>query len=221
MNRRGGYRPRPLPRECDKRHTLLQSGSARGGIDPIVTEPDITGLLRAHVEGCADAMDDLLPAVYDELRAIAHRQLARRRPGATLNTTALVHEAYVKLVDQDRAAYKDQAHFFGVAATAMRHIIIDYAREQCAQKRGGKVHPVDLDSVQVGAEDQLDLLLMIDEGLNKLSDLNQRLTQVVECRYFAGLTERETAEALNVSRRTVQRDWLKARVLLKRHLTTG
>ena len=165
-------------------------------------------------------MDDLLPVVYDQLREIAHRQLLKRRPGGTLNTTALVHEAYLKLVDQRRGSYKDRAHFFAVAATAMRHIIIDYAREQGAQKRGGGLRPVELDNVRIGADEQLDLLLAIDEGLNQLSDLNHRLTRVVECRYFAGLTERETADALSVSRRTVQRDWTKARALLKRHLVS-
>lgn len=187
----------------------------------IVTTNDITGLLRAHREGRTDALEELFPVVYAELRLIAHRQLARRRPGNTLDTTALVNEAYLKLVDQTGAQYQDRGHFFAVAATAMRHIIIDYARERQAAKRGGGKPHVDLDKEPVGVEEQLDLLLAIDQGLRKLSDLNDRLTKVVECRYFAGLTEIETADALSVSRRTVQRDWIKARAWLKEELTSS
>lgn len=183
-------------------------------------ESDITGLLQAHREGSGE-FEEIFPVVYEELRRIAHRQLRRQRPGNTLDTTALVNEAYIKLVDQTRAGYSDRNHFFAVAATAMRHIIIDHVRERRAKKRGGGKRHLDLDKALVGVEDQLDLLLGIDRCLKKLSLLNERLTRVVECRYFAGLTEVETADALGTSRRTVQRDWLKARAWLKRELELG
>lgn len=181
---------------------------------------DITARLQEHREEHGEALNAVFPEVYDELRRIAQRQLRRMRPGQTLNTTALVNDAYLKLIDQTRAQYRDRGHFFAVAATAMRHIIIDYARTRRAVKRGSGVPHVDIDETPVGVEQQLDLLLAIDHGLERLSTLNPRLTRVVECRYFAGLTEVETAQALGVSRPTVQRDWLKARAFLKQELTS-
>lgn len=185
-----------------------------------MTDFDITARLRAYRGGGGSALVSVFPEVYDELRRIAHRQLRRRRPDQTLNTTALVNEAYLKLVDQTRAEYRDRGHFFAVAATAMRHIIIDYARERRASKRGGGRPHLNIDETPIGVEQQLDFLLAIDRSLDKLAGLNERLTRVVECRYFAGLTEVETADALGVSRPTVQRDWLKARAFLKGELAS-
>ena len=179
---------------------------------------EITEFLIAHREGDAAAFEQLVPLVYEDLRAIAHVQLSRLRPGKTLNTTALVHEAYLKLVDQTRVEINDRAHFFAIAARAMRHIIIDYARSRAAVKRGGGVIPVPLDSVQIAILEQVDGLLAIDEALDKLSRLNDRLTRVFECRFFAGLTEEETAEALTLSLRTVQRDWMKGKAWLRHEL---
>lgn len=179
---------------------------------------DITQLLIAHREGDPEAFEQLVPLVYDDLRRIAHFQLARLRPGGTLNTTALVHEAYLGMVDQTRVQVKDRRHFFGIAARAMRQILIDQARRKSAAKRGGGVPPVSLTRVQVGVPGQADLLLAINEALDKLSSLNERLTRVFECRYFAGLTAQETAEVLGMSLRTVQRDWTKSKAWLRREL---
>ena len=182
---------------------------------------EITNLLIAHREGNRQAFEQLVPLVYDDLRRIARRQLARHRAQGTLNTTALVHEAYLKLVDQTRVEVNDRNHFFAIAARAMRQIIIDYARKRTAQKRGGGVRPISLDKVQVGVPEQAETLLAIDDALERLSQLNERLTRVFECRYFAGLTDQETADALSMSLRTVQRDWMKGKAWLRRELTAS
>jgi RNA polymerase sigma factor (TIGR02999 family) len=179
---------------------------------------EITNLLVAHRDGDREAFEQLVPLVYEDLRRIARRQLARHRVRGTLNTTALVHEAYLKLVDQTRVEVNDRNHFYAIAARAMRQIIIDYARKRTAQKRGGGRTPISLDKVQVGVADQAEMLLAIDTALKKLSSLNERLTRVFECRYFAGLTEQETADALSMSLRTVQRDWMKGKAWLRREL---
>lgn len=182
---------------------------------------DITELLIAHREGDPEAFERLVPLVYDDLRKIAHFQLARLRPGRTLNTTALVHEAYLNMVDQTRVQVNDRRHFFGIAARAMRQILVDHARRKSAAKRGGGVPPISLTRVQVGVPQQADLVLAIDEALEKLSSLNERLMRVFECRYFAGLTAQETAEALDMSLRTVQRDWTKTKAWLRRELAAS
>ena len=154
--------------------------------------------------------DRLLPLVYDELRRIAHRQLGRERTGHTLSTTALVHEAYLRLVDQTRARWVDRAHFFAVAAGVMRRILVDYARRYRAAKRGGDAQRVDLDAAEVSLDQRSGMLIDLDEALGRLAELNPRLSQVVEYRFFGGMTEEETAEALGVTDRTVRRDWIKA-----------
>ena len=170
---------------------------------------DITALLLAWRGGDHAAFDRLFPAVYEELRGIAHRQLRRERPDHTLGTTALVHEAYFKLVDQTRAQWEDRAHFFAVAASAMRRILVGYARRHRAVKRSGK--QVTLDDATLIADERADTLLALDEALAQLADVDERLARVVECRFFGGLTEEETAEALGVTARTVRRDWVKAK----------
>lgn len=177
-------------------------------------EHEITRLLEQLREGDGTALDRLLPLVYDELRAIAHRQLRHQRPGHTLDTTALVHEAYLKLVDQSRVESTDRAHFFGIAGRAMRQILIDHARKHGTLKRGRRWRRVPLDEPVLAVEEQADVLLALDDALARLSEFNERLTRVVECRFFAGMTEPETAAALAVSERTVRRDWLKARLWL-------
>ena len=178
----------------------------------------VTGLLQAAAAGDPDAFDQLFPIVYDELKQVAHHRLRRERPGHTLNTTALVHEAYLKLVDLDQIAYQGRAHFFAVAAQAMRNILVNYALKRKAQKRGGGRPHVPLDDVVVMSEQQADELLALDEALERLQALNERQYRVVECRFFGGLTIEESAAVLRISPATVKRDWNHARAWLNREL---
>lgn len=170
----------------------------------------VTGLLLQMRDGNTEAMNQLVPLVYEELRRLAHAQLRRERPGHTLGTTGLVHETYVRLVDQTRVEWRDRGHFMVVAALAMRRILVDYARRNRAVRRGGGSIRFTLDH-DVPAEERGEMLLALDEALARLAAVDRRLSQVVEYRYFGGLTEEETAEVLGVTRRTVQRDWVKAR----------
>jgi len=183
-----------------------------------MSEQDITHLLGVAAEDESGAQQ-LYDVVYTDLRRIARQQLRRLRPGQTLDTTALVHEAFLRLVGKD--GFNDRGHFFAVSATAMRQILIDHARSKGSQKRGGdKVH-VPLDKVNPGVEGQADLVLSIDSALTKLRELDPRWVKVVECRFFAGYNESETAEALGVSIATAQRDWIKAKAWLRRELERG
>jgi RNA polymerase sigma factor (TIGR02999 family) len=170
----------------------------------------ITDLLLQIRGGSPDAMDRLYHAVYGRLRQIASRHLRGERPGHTLSTTGLVHETYLKLADQTRVQWQDRAHFYRVASQAMRRILVDYARRYRAQRRGGDLQRVSLDEDAIAIE-RGETLLAVDEALDRLTARNERLSLVVECRYFGGLTEDETADALGVTARTVQRDWAKAR----------
>jgi RNA polymerase sigma factor (TIGR02999 family) len=170
----------------------------------------ITDLLLEIRGGGPNAMDRLYHAVYGQLRRMASRQLRGERPGHTLGTTGLVHETYLKLADQTRVQWQDRAHFYRVASCAMRRILVDYARRYRAKRRGGEVHRVSLGEDATAGE-RGETLLALDEALERLATLSGRLSQVVECRYFGGLTEEETAQALGVTIRTVQRDWSKAR----------
>lgn len=165
-----------------------------------------------------DSVDRLVPLLYQELRAIAHRQLARQPQGGTLNTTDLVHEAYLKVVDQSRTEVHDRAHFLALASVAMRHVLVDRAKEHATVKRGGVWARITFDEATLSVEDQAEAMLQLDEALAYLADLEPRLARVVECRFFGGLSESEIAEALGVTERTVQRDWAKARMLLRRRL---
>jgi RNA polymerase sigma factor (TIGR02999 family) len=170
-----------------------------------------TDVLAALRTGGGESLDRLLPLVYQELRRMAHRQLAARDRGGTLQTTALVHEAYLKLVDQSRADWRDRAHFLAVASIAMRHVLVDRAKARLALKRGGALRHITFDEREIGVDDQPDALVQLDEALGRLGDVEPRLVRVVECRFFGGLTEPETAEALGVSLRTVSGDWLMAK----------
>ena len=185
------------------------------------TRHQVTDLLAAWRRGETDALDRLVPLVYDELRRVASRQLDREDTGHTLDTTALVHEAYLKLVDQTRVAWADRAHFFAIAARAMRRVLLDHARRHRATKRGGGILPSTLDDVtpigsngDADADDRAATLVALDEALIELETVDPRLSRVVECRFFGGLTEEETAEALGITARTVRRDWVKARAWL-------
>jgi RNA polymerase sigma factor (TIGR02999 family) len=177
-------------------------------------------LLRAGA-GEAGAVERMFPLVYDELRRIAHRHLNREPTGRTLSTTELVHEAYLKLIDQTRVEWKGRAHFLGVAAIAMRRILVDRARGRGRRKRGGTQAPVPLESVDLSADERADLVVALDEALDRLRELDDRQARVVECRFFGGMTEEETAEALGVGLRTARRDWAKARSWLYTELYDG
>jgi RNA polymerase sigma factor (TIGR02999 family) len=186
--------------------------------EPHDTQP-ITDLLLAARHGDARAMTQLIPLVYGELRRMAHQILRHEHPDHTLGTTGLVHEAYLKLVDDTRIEWQDRAHFFAVAARAMRQILVDYARRLRAGKRGGGRVRVDVDVSQLGAEDRAETILALEEALARLEAVDGRLSQVVECRFFAGLTEDETAQIIGVTSRTIRRDWLKAKAWLYRELS--
>ena len=174
----------------------------------------VTRLLASVREGNRDAIDLVFDLVYAELHSAARRQLARARPGQTLETTVLVHEAYLKLVDSAQSNWTDRGHFFAVAAKAMRQIIIDYARWTTRQKRGGGVHKISLEDVDVASEDRAGELIALDEALTKLESFSERLARLVELRFFAGLSIEETAETMSMAPHQVKREWRKARAFL-------
>ncbi len=181
---------------------------------------DTAQLLRAARAGDTAARDQLWPPLYGELRRIAHARLQKHRPGETLNTTALVHEAYLKLVDGSSVTANDQTHFLSLAARAMRLILIDYARTQTAQKRGGQEANLRLEGLQIAADDNVAQraadLLTLDRGLDRLAEASERLAEVVELHFFGGMTLREIAEATGHSEPTIKRDWRRARTWLYR-----
>jgi RNA polymerase sigma factor (TIGR02999 family) len=185
-------------------------------MDASTTPMDVLTELRT---GAPESLDLVVARAYHELRAIAHRRLVARQ-GGTLSTTALVHEAYLKLVDQSRAGWTDRAHFLALASLAMRHVLVDRARERHTVKRGGGGRQVTLDDEALSADDQAEMVLHINDALERLAAWDARLARVVECRFFGGLTETETADALGLTVRTVQRDWVKARVVLRRALAS-
>lgn len=179
---------------------------------------DLTQLILSLEDGDREAFDQLLERVYPDLRMIAHAKLRGQRPGHTLNTTGLVHEAYLKLVRYQDVSWKGRAHFFGAAAQTMRRILVDHARAKSAQKRKGE--HVSLTQAG-GVEDvSFDQLIELDDALTRLADEYPRWARVVECRYFAGLTIEETAEVLGISHGTVSNDWRMARAWLKRELSS-
>jgi RNA polymerase sigma factor (TIGR02999 family) len=180
--------------------------------------PPITALLLDWRGGDLAAFDRLFGLVYQELRHIAHRCLYGERRGHTLNTTALVHEAYLKLVDINEVQWQDRAHFLAVAARAMRRILVSYARKHTAQKRGGRHANVPLSVVSDLADERAEDVLALDDALDRLGALNERLARTVELRFFGGLTIDEAAEVLGVSRNTVKRDWAKAKAWLYHEL---
>jgi len=163
----------------------------------------------------SDSLGDLVATAYEELRAIAHARLAWRGAGGTLSTTALVHEAYLKLAGQSPSKWSDRAHFFAVASLAMRHVLVDFAKARVSLKRGGTRHRITLDDDAIAVDDQADALLQLDDALARLAAREPRLAKVVELRFFGGLAEDEIAESLDVTVRTVRRDWVKARVMLR------
>lgn len=187
----------------------------------MTSEPsdDLAEILAAHRRGDPDALERMTALVYDDLRRMAHHQLLAARPGETLNTTALVHEAYLRLAAPSEVSVNDRVHFIALAARVMRQVIVDYARRKAAAKRGSGKRPVPLDAIQLGEESQPEVMLSLDQALTRLTELNDRLTRVFECRYFVGMSDQETAEALGLSVRTVQRDWRKSKAWLRAELT--
>ena len=165
-------------------------------------------------EAEAAAVDRLFPIVYEELRRVAHRHLQHEATGHTLTTTDLVHQAYLQLADQTRAHWNGQSHFMAVAATAMRRILVDHARSRRTTKRGGTLRRVPMEAVALATDERADLLVALDEALDRLRDLDARQARVVECRFFGGMTEEQAAEALGIGVRTVRRDWARAKAWL-------
>ena len=186
---------------------------------PPVSIREVTRLLQAWSVGDQDALKQLIPLVYDELHRMAHRYMSAEQSGQILQTTALVHEAYLRLVDVENIDWQNQAHFYGICARLMRRILIDFARSRNYQKRGGHFAHIELEeaatvSVVVSSE-----LLAVDEALKQLATVDARKSEVVELRFFGGLTVEETATALGVSEKTVMRDWKLAKAWLLRELS--
>ena len=179
---------------------------------------DVTDLLIDWGNGDQAALNQLMPLVYDELRRLASRYLRQERPGHTLQTTALVHEAYLKLVDQKNNNFQNRVQFFAVAAQVMRHILVDFARSRRAFKRGGDYCRLSLDEAALSSEERDPDLLTLSEALNSLAEIDPQQSRVVELRVFGGLTVEETAEALGISPRTVKREWSMAKAWLHKQM---
>jgi RNA polymerase sigma factor (TIGR02999 family) len=180
---------------------------------------EITELLHDWSNGDDLALERLMPIVYQELRKMASKYMQSQKVGNTLQPTALIHEAYVKLAGQKEQNWKNRAHFFGVAAQAMRHILVDYVRNRKSQKRGGDAERIEFDESFIVSNERAAGLVELDEALNKLAELDERKSRVVELKYFGGLTNEEMAEVLDVSSQTIIRDWQFARSWLLQELS--
>ena len=179
----------------------------------------ITQLLTEWRDGDKTALDRLIPLVYEELRRLAHHYLRRERPGYTLQTSALVNEAYLRLVDHKGMRWQNRAHFYAVAAQAMRRVLVDHARSRDAAKRGGGANLIGLDEAATAAQMQAANLLALDEALNQLALIDKRKSRIVELRYFGGMSVEETAEVIGVSPVTVMREWSSAKAWLLRAIS--
>ena len=181
--------------------------------------PEVTQLLVAWSNGDRVAGDELMPLVYDELHRLAHQYMRKERPGGMLQTSALVNEAYLRLINQKDVQWQNRAHFFGIAAQMMRRILVDHARGRQSAKRGGSVRPVPLDEGLIVSNERNAEVLALDETLKTLAALDKRKSQIVELRFFGGLSIEETAEVLGVSPGTVMRDWTLAKAWLLREMS--
>lgn len=188
---------------------------------PSVSQQRVTDLLVQWGQGDDAALAELTPLVYEELRRLAHHHMGGQRPDHTLQTTALVNEAYLRLADQTNPRWQNRAHFFAVAARAMRQILVSYARSQQSQKRGGGAFKVDLDEAALVSPEESKEIVDLHEALEQLATLDSRMAQVVELKYFGGLNYEEIAEVLKISRITVRRDWEFAKVWLYTELRSG
>lgn len=184
-----------------------------------VSAQDITQLLIAYGNGDQNALNRILPTIYDELHRLASIYMRSQPSNRTLNTTALVHEAYLKLIDQQEAHWQNRAHFFCVAAKAMRQILVDYARQKKAAKRGAGKPNIALDELAIMSENRCDEWIVVDDALQKLEAIDERQGRIVELRYFTGLTIEETAATLGISSATVKREWNLARAWLAREFS--
>ena len=183
--------------------------------------PRLTKLLIDWSNGDQSALDQLTPLVYDELRRLARHYMIRERPGHLLQTTALVHEAYLRLIDQTQVHWQNRAHFFAIAAQMMRRILVDHARGQLYAKRGGGARRISLDRVSVVSEERAADVIALDDVLNGLAEIDPQQSRVVELRFFGGLTVEETAEVLGLSPATVKREWSAAKAWLQQELSKG
>jgi RNA polymerase sigma factor (TIGR02999 family) len=181
----------------------------------------ITQLLDELSLGNKEAFDRLMPLVYDELRRMAKRFMSGQPSGHTLQTTELIHEAYIKLADKKEKDWHNRSHFFGVAAQAMRHILVDYARAKLSQKRGGAAHQITLDETALISKNNSGEIIALNEALDRLGKMDERKVRVVEMKFFGGLTIEEIARVLQISPETVKRDWKFARTWLLRELAKG
>ena len=182
------------------------------------TSPNITELLAKWSDGNKAALDELLPLIESELRRLAHRRMSRERPGHTLQTTALVNEAYLRLIKQNDVSWQNRAHFFAIAAKMMRRILVDYARSKMYAKRGGAAVRVSLTAAETSATDPAVEVTSLHESLSRLEELDSRQARVVELRFFGGLTIKETAEVMDISADTVKREWSTAKLWLHRDI---
>lgn len=182
---------------------------------------DVTQLLGQWSAGDRDALDDVIPLVYDELRRMAHRYMAQERGNHTIQATALVNEVYLKMKDNRASRWRNRAQFFAVAAQMMRHILVDYARRHTRAKRGGGAQQVTLDDALIIAAEKSDEMLAVNDALEKLEQIDKRRSEVAVMRFFAGLSSEEIAEALSISVETVTRDWRTARAWLRNELSSA
>lgn len=181
----------------------------------------ITGLLAEWSNGNRVALDEMLPLIESELRRLAHHYMSRERPGHTLQTTALVNEAYLRLIDQENVRWQNRAHFFGIAAQMMRRILVDYARRKLYAKRGGGAAHVSLDHADLVSNEPAVEVTALDEALTRLESFDARQARVVELRFFGGLTIKETAEAMGISADMVKREWSTAKAWLYREISNN
>jgi RNA polymerase sigma factor (TIGR02999 family) len=183
------------------------------------SSPNVTQLLKDWSAGDTRVLDNLMPLVYEELRRQASRFLRKERAGHTLQTTALIHEAYLKLIDQKSVEWQNRAHFFAIASTAMRRILVDHAKTRHREKRGGAAENLPLDeALQISSKEKSVDLVALDEALTRLAAFDERQARIVELRYFSGLDNDETAEVLGVSNATVRRDWNFAKAWLRQEI---
>jgi RNA polymerase sigma factor (TIGR02999 family) len=218
IGRRSNLKRFPTPRPGDNIPALRDQYIPHGVTAMTPTPCEVTQLLVAWGDGDRSALEELMPLVYDELHRLAHRYMAQERPEHTLQTSALVNEAYVGLIDQRNVQWQNRAHFFGIAATLMRRILVSYARSRKRVKRGAGRLQIDLDETAILSPERATDMVALDEALENLATVDQRKSQVVELRFFGGLSIDETAEVLEVSPGTVMRDWTLAKAWLRREV---